>query len=152
MHLSLKAMARANNGGQPPKYKPQYCEELIEEMSKGLSFAAFAGKLRVERKTLYNWKKKYPEFKQAHAIGKSAHQYFWEQTGIDGLYTISEHDRAANVKTTRSLNSTVYCAIMNNGPWREGLKKAKEKKTEESADAIKDLIGQFVSIVKGEAA
>jgi len=71
--------------GRPTKYKPEYCQMLIDHMAEGLSFDAFAGKLGLERKTLYNWAKRYPEFKEAKQIGWDKNLFFWEKVGIDGI-------------------------------------------------------------------
>lgn len=56
--------------GRPSKYKPEYCEQLIEHMSNGYSFESFAADLSVSKDTLYEWSKVYPEFSDAHAVGR----------------------------------------------------------------------------------
>lgn len=63
-------------GGQPPKYREEYCDLLIEHMSNGDSFETFGVYLRkmrhtpreekpICRKTLYNWADQFPEFLHA---------------------------------------------------------------------------------------
>lgn len=72
-------------GGQPTKYKPEYCEQLIEHFSRGKSFDAFAGVLRVNPDTIYEWAKKHKEFSEAKKIGQGISRNFWEDMGIDGV-------------------------------------------------------------------
>jgi len=68
--------------GRPPDYNPEYCDMLIEHMGKGYSFASFAGRIKCNQDTLYEWKKKYPDFSEAHKQGLSANLLFWESNGI----------------------------------------------------------------------
>lgn len=59
------------------KYKPEYCDMLIDHMSEGYSFDSFVAISRVGLKTMYNWCKEYPEFAEAHQIGQGmALKYF----------------------------------------------------------------------------
>lgn len=70
--------------GRPTTYDPKYCEMLIDHMSQGLSFEAFAGKIEVTFKTLYNWAEANPEFLQAKETGQAKSRLFWEQLGNSG--------------------------------------------------------------------
>lgn len=51
--------------GQPTKYKPEYCELLLQHCEEGYTYEAFAGRLRVATQTLYNWEKEHPAFLEA---------------------------------------------------------------------------------------
>lgn len=73
-------------GGRPTKYKPEYCEQLVELMSQGLSFEACCGHFRVAKNTGYEWLKNFPEFQDAKRAGEVAGQLFWEKAGIDALF------------------------------------------------------------------
>ena len=91
-------------------------------MSKGLSLAAFAGKIEVNQDTLHEWCKKHPDFSEAKriAIGKSLQ--WWEQQGVDGLWDITvQYDKDGNkVKATKKLNATVWIFNMKNRHgWRD---------------------------------
>jgi hypothetical protein len=70
--------------GRPTKYKPEYCQQLIEHMSQGLSFETFAAVIDVNDDTLYEWAKVHPEFSDAkkRAFGKC--KILWEKMGIAG--------------------------------------------------------------------
>jgi len=103
----------------PSGYAAEHCDDLIEHMSAGLSFASFAGKLRVARQTLYNWEKAHPEFKEAHEIGLAACLLFWEQTGIEGLWNVTEYD-GGKPSYSKTLNATVWIFNMKNRfQWRD---------------------------------
>ncbi len=99
--------------GQPTKYKPEYCEELIKffdrapfreievvTKSKGgyekiekkrvpnqlPFFSAFARKIGVHVDTLHEWKKKHKEFSEAYKKAKALQKEFLIQNGLVGLY------------------------------------------------------------------
>lgn len=55
----------ARKAGQPTKYKPEYCQLVIDHMSRGLSFESFAGVVGTCKQTIYSWMAKYPEFLDA---------------------------------------------------------------------------------------
>jgi len=68
--------------GQPTKYRKKYCEELIDHMSQGYSFGSFAGKILVNRDTLFEWANKHKEFSDAKEIGLAANLYKLEGIGL----------------------------------------------------------------------
>lgn len=59
--------------GAPTKYKPEYCDLLVEHMGKGYSFESFAGldEVNVDRDTLYSWRDAQPNFYDALRRGRS---------------------------------------------------------------------------------
>jgi hypothetical protein len=60
-------------GGQPTKYKEEYCkqaEEICEK--KGYTDKGLAAYFKVSIATIYNWKKEYLEFLEAIKRGKDA--------------------------------------------------------------------------------
>ena len=67
----------------PRKYKYEFSRMLIDHMAQGLSFSSFSAIADVNRDTLYEWLKKYPEFKEARDIGYSKGLLFWEKAGIE---------------------------------------------------------------------
>ena len=91
--------------GQLSKYEPRFCEMLIKHMGKGLSFDSFAAVARVHRDTLYEWAKVQPDFSDAKEQAYADNLMFWEQQGIQGLYTDPNGPK---------LNSTVWVFNMKN--------------------------------------
>lgn len=102
-------------------FKPEYCEQLIEHMAEGLSFVAFAGKLRKSKQTLYTWVENHPEFKEAKAVGEAASLYYWETLGKRGEF-VQSGEGACNLNTTYW-----YMNMKNRHGWRD--------KVEHSGDA-----------------
>lgn len=62
-------------------YKKEYCDMLIEHMSNGFSLESFAGVVSVGKSTVYVWKDKYPEFKEAFEVGNSKGLLYFEKLG-----------------------------------------------------------------------
>lgn len=70
----------------PSKYKPEYCEAVIDHMSQGFSFETFGATINVSRNTLYVWCKDHPEFDEARKIAMDKCQMWWEKTGHEGMF------------------------------------------------------------------
>lgn len=60
------------------RYKPEYCQKLIDFMAQGYSLKAFGPEVKVCRDTLYEWMKVHPEFKEAHELGYMSALKFFE--------------------------------------------------------------------------
>lgn len=56
--------------GRESKYKPEFCEMLIEHMREGLTFGSFAAVAKVNRDTLFEWLKGHPDFAHAKSLGE----------------------------------------------------------------------------------
>ncbi len=110
-------MSEENNRGRPSKYKPEYCEQLIEHMEQGYSFDSFAGIVEVNIDTLYEWTKVHEEFSEAKKVAFSKCQVFWEKIGIDNILNKSETESfGKNEFTTKStsLNASAWIFNMKN--------------------------------------
>ena len=71
--------------GQPTKYRPEYCEEVINLGKLGKSPAQIASNLGVARPTLYAWADAHPEFMTALTRAKTEEQRWWEDQAQLGL-------------------------------------------------------------------
>jgi hypothetical protein len=71
--------------GHPTKYKPEYCQMLIDHMAAGFSYETFAAVVKVCDDTLREWEKKNKEFSASKTVAFIRNKYFWEQAGIDGM-------------------------------------------------------------------
>jgi hypothetical protein len=60
------------------KYRPEYCQKLIDHMTKGLSVSTFGKSIGVSRATVYEWISTIPEFKEAHELAIQHAQEFFE--------------------------------------------------------------------------
>jgi len=122
------------SGGRPTEYKREYCEMLIQHMSKGYSYTSFAGRIGVSFKTLYNWEGVYEEFLQAKRIGEAAELLKWEELTLEHVISRSE----ANGKNRRStsLNAGVWHSNMRNRfRWRDRVKEEIEDEAKANASA-----------------
>ena len=98
--------------GRPPKYLPRFCEDIIEFFNvlpyvkkkviilrKGVpveveidvasdwpTLAGFAAKLEVNRDSLQEWAKKYPEFSVAIKKAKEIQENILVTNSLKGLY------------------------------------------------------------------
>ncbi len=86
--------------GRPSKYKPEYCDEMINFFNKPLfqqvngeklpsffpTFEKFAVQIKVARDTLSEWKVVHPEFSAAYATCKDLQKDHIQQFGLLGLY------------------------------------------------------------------
>lgn len=59
------------------------CAIAVKVLSDGHSMTGLAGKLKIGRNTIYEWRKRYPEFDEACTVGMAAAAYWWEQRLVD---------------------------------------------------------------------
>jgi hypothetical protein len=107
--------------GRPTKYKPEYCQMLIDHMNGGYSFESFAGLIGVAKQTLYEWIDANSEFLDAKEVGFEKSRLFWEKVGVD--YIINQSSSTAGVGSeSKAINSTVYIFNLKNRfpkEWRD---------------------------------
>ena len=70
--------------GRPTKYKPEYCESVIEHMSSGASLTSFAAEIEVSRSTINLWIDEHPEFMESVKRAKAKCAAWWERQGREG--------------------------------------------------------------------
>lgn len=67
------------------KYTSEYCTKAEKILSSGKSLAAVCAAMDIGRQTLYDWKDKHVEFKEALDRGIQKAQSYWEEMGCDGI-------------------------------------------------------------------
>jgi hypothetical protein len=67
------------------KYKPEFCQKLIDHMSNGQSFDSFGAIVGVCHRTLYNWLEANDDFLIAKSEGELKALDAWEKIGIKGM-------------------------------------------------------------------
>ena len=75
----------ANPVGRPTKYKPEYCQQIIDFMSQGKSMERFAVSIDVMPDTILNWTKEHEEFLGAYKKAKFLCQALWEEMCLKGM-------------------------------------------------------------------
>ena len=66
---------------RPTKYKPAYCDLVIEHMAEGASITSFAAEIGVARSSINEWMEQNPEFSEAVKIAKAKCSAWWERVG-----------------------------------------------------------------------
>ena len=106
--------ALGNKGGQPTKYRPEYCDLIIEHFTimpqqtvykrtyfpdgtvksedpvllpeQFPTFEKFADSIGVHKDTMYQWGKEYKEFSDSLARAKQLQEHIWLVNGMSNLY------------------------------------------------------------------
>ena len=71
--------------GRPSKYKPEYCERMLEMAAEGMSMAEYAAEFGIDRTTLFDWAASHEEFSTALTRAKSLEQAWWEREARLGV-------------------------------------------------------------------
>lgn len=74
-------MVEKNKVGRPSKYKPEFCEKIIEWGKDGASKAEMACNMGIHKETLNEWDKTYPEFSDSLKMAVQHSQVAWEKIG-----------------------------------------------------------------------
>lgn len=85
------------------KYKPEYCEQIIEHMRNGDSAISFAKSIDVCMDTITEWKNKHSEFSAAYKKAKAYCEEHWIKEGQKGMW---------NHKDGPTLNTGVWAFFM----------------------------------------
>lgn len=80
-HLYKHMYRKAERIGCRTKYKPEYCQLMIDMMSEGKSYAAFLVAVDVIPSTALKWFVNYPEFREAKDKAILASLAYWENIG-----------------------------------------------------------------------
>lgn len=63
------------------KYKPEYCELIIEHMKDGSSLLSFCNRVGVSRSTVFEWEKLHQDFSNAKKEAQDRSEGWWEDLG-----------------------------------------------------------------------
>lgn len=74
------------------KYSPNLCVDLTKEMAAGKSDTEVMAKWGVSRGTFYKWKREFPEFQDAHDIGKVMFDSIHEGLGVQAMHKAIDLD------------------------------------------------------------
>ena len=108
-----KAKPKAKRGpGQPTKYRPRFCQRVIELAREGYSVAELAADLDVSIQSLYEWKEPHPAFSEAMTRAGQLSLAWWEKQARENL--VSEQGRALNATLWSK-----YLAANHPDPYRE---------------------------------
>ena len=100
--------------GRPDKYKPEYCQMIIEHGKTGLSYECFAGKVGITRDRLYEWLEDYPEFRDAKNLCQENSRAFWEDKSVEALKEQNEYNEQGKLISSSRINPTVLIFNLKN--------------------------------------
>lgn len=63
--------------GRPTKYKPRYCEEILELARQGKGIAHYAAHCNTVRETIYAWGRDYPAFSDTLKRADELRELWW---------------------------------------------------------------------------
>ena len=72
--------------GQPTKYKPEYCERVVDLGKEGKSRVQIAVTLEESRSVLDVWAEAHPKFLEALTRAKDCEQAVFEEKGFEALH------------------------------------------------------------------
>lgn len=72
--------------GRPSKYKPEYCDLVVEHGAEGCSPEEISAKIGVPRRTMQSWAEQHPEFSAALERAKELEHAWWEGVGKRALF------------------------------------------------------------------
>jgi len=103
-----------------PKYKKEFCDRLVDHLSEGLSYESFSAEIKVNRRAMYQWEAKFPEWKDAKERGIDASLLYWEKMG-----------RSMAVGKLKGSNAAVWIFTMKNRfGWRDTQPEAVDDRDE----------------------
>jgi hypothetical protein len=65
--------------GRPSKYRPEYCQRVIELGKEGYSHAELAADLEVDKASMYRWAEEHEDFRTALHAAKTFEQAWFER-------------------------------------------------------------------------
>lgn len=71
--------------GRPTKYRPSFCNDVIEWGKLGKSKAWMCASLDISYRTMLDWEAANPDFSQALTRAEMHSQQWWEDAGQDSL-------------------------------------------------------------------
>jgi len=89
--------------GQPTKYDPAYCDQVVEWGKQGYSREMIAGELDVSWNTLINWMEANPDFLAALETAKMHEMIYFEKIGIQYMVERPQGDKLNTSIWSRSL-------------------------------------------------
>ena len=112
---------------RPRCYKPEYCQMLIDHLTKGHSFESFGGRINMGYSTMYTWVDPKspvfePDFLEAKEIGLTLGLKVWERIGKKGMLgqhktTVDTNTRDGGISTLKvaaKFNAVVWAMTMKN--------------------------------------
>ena len=118
--------------GRPTKYKPEYCDLVIEIGAQGGWLSEMAEACDVVRSSMDEWASKHPEFSEALTRAKQKAQAWFEEKGREGL-------------TADKFNSSLWQKQMSARHREEYCERGDVNNKHDVSDPMKELLEQIAS-------
>lgn len=117
--------------GRPTKYKPEFCEVVIEKMKEGAAIEELPYYLDVCTDTIYEWAKVHPEFSDSLKIGRNYSRAVWMNWGRKNL-----RDEDFNY-------TGWYMNMKNRFGWRDKIESDHQVNLKESDNKVRNADEQY---------
>lgn len=91
--------------GRPTKYKPEFCDTVVELGALGKSKAQMAAAMGCSRMSIDEWCKEHKEFSDAIARARDLAMAWWEDQGQLGMWQSPEGERLNPQLWSRSMSA-----------------------------------------------
>lgn len=77
--------------GRPTKYRPEFCQDIINHMTEGYSIESFPAviynqyKIAVSKQSIYEWEEVHQDFSDAIKAGRALSQMHYEKVARSGM-------------------------------------------------------------------
>lgn len=77
--------------GRPTKYRPEFCQDIVDHMRQGYSIETFPAllydkyRLMLSKDSIYEWEEVIPEFSDAIKAGRALSQKYYEDIARSGM-------------------------------------------------------------------
>ncbi len=71
--------------GQPSKYRPEFCERIVDLAKKGRTFQMIACEFGVHVDSLHEWAAKVPQFSEAKKLARQWQEVKFQQMFMKGM-------------------------------------------------------------------
>lgn len=127
--------------GRPTKYKPEFCEKVMDMGREGYGVAEIAAELDVTKQTVHNWQKEHPAFLDAMTRARDLSEGWWASQGRQGIWG----------KENRRFNSNAYrLQMMNRFGWGEKSSREHTVTGREMAKQIEEARLEMEDSVSGD--
>ena len=82
---NLPKKRKGSPGGAPTKYKPEYCQMIIDSAKRGETFVMFASDIGVHIDTILEWAKVHKEFSVSKKLARQIQHTIFQKKYIHAM-------------------------------------------------------------------
>jgi len=139
-------MVAKRGPGQPTKYRPEYCELVIELGDKGYSREMIAVELNVSWNTLLNWMDANPDFLEALEFAKMREMVYFEKLGLAYMVEQPQQSKLNTSLWSRSMAARFPTKYRENSKFEVTGKDDKPIQIDVVHDFAQELMNDLLTI------